>query len=62
MYTARVWKAARRLWRTLGEETGAGLAEYGIVVVLIAVVVMAAAATFGVNLTVLLQESANAMP
>ena len=62
MDTARVWEAARRLWRTLGGETGAGLVEYGLVVVLIAVVVMAAAATLGVNLTGLLQESADALP
>jgi Flp pilus assembly pilin Flp len=62
MSTARVWKAARQLWRTLGEETGAALAEYGLLAVLIAIVVMVAAATVGVNLTGLFQDSADAMP
>lgn len=62
MHTARFWKATRRLWRRLGEETGAGLVEYGLLAVLIAVAVMAAAAALGVSLTGLFQESADAMP
>lgn len=58
----RIGGLARRLRRRLGEELGAVATEYGLLLLLIALVLVASAAAFGLAVSGLFQTGADAVP